>query len=155
MANEVEVNEISETELMELGLETAAKELSAKKLLKKKLTVAYENYRFVTPDVVSRFNSEVGKRTRKEFKDRYTYDHLVFIPLRSYRQVPPKDVLEAIRTAKERGCFDYFEVAKIESVEVRKDPIVFGCIEGCSDRFAVAQWDNDVRIEDMLKENEG
>lgn len=86
---------------------------------------------------------------------RETYDTLSFCSIGDYSQVPPQEVLDKVREAKNRRCFDSFEVAKVETVEVRPDPIIFGRIEGCSDRFFVAQWENDVKIEDILKENEG
>ena len=53
------------------------------------------------------------------------------------------------------GVFDTFEVAKIESTRVYRDPIVFGRISGCDDRFYIAQYDDDVKIEDLLGPNEG
>jgi hypothetical protein len=60
-----------------------------------------------------------------------------------------------LKKAKDMGCFDYFEVAKVETVEVRPDPIIFGGIEGCDDKFFITQWDDDVSIEEILNENEG
>jgi hypothetical protein len=30
------------------------------------------------------------------------------------------------------------------------DPIIFGKIDGCTDRFFIAQWDDDVKIEDIV-----
>jgi hypothetical protein len=47
-------------------------------------------------------------------------------------------------------CFDSFEIAKIQWKREIKDPILFGRIDGCPDRFYVSQWDDDVRIEDIL-----
>lgn len=150
-----EVDVIDECELRELGLDAAANDLLAKKELKRKLTIAYERFRFVTPGVIRRFQEEVQKRTHKDHKSYYQYDQLVFIPIAQYSKVPPKEVLTAIREAKSLNCFDSFEIAKIEAVQVRKDPIVFGCIKGCDDKFYIAQWDNDVKIEDILRHNEG
>ena len=72
-----------------------------------------------------------------------------------YPSAPPQAVLDKVEEAQKVGCFDAFEVCKVESVREYKDPIVFGRITGCPDRFFIAQWDNDVKIEDILKENEG
>lgn len=49
-------------------------------------------------------------------------------------------------------CFDSFSVAHIAEV---KDPILFGEIAECTDKFFIAQWDEDVKIEDILTEKEG
>jgi hypothetical protein len=51
--------------------------------------------------------------------------------------------------------FDTYEIAHIQSIVERKDPILFGCITGCADKFFIAQWDDDVKIEDIINENEG
>jgi len=40
-------------------------------------------------------------------------------------------------------------------VTVVPDPILLGRITGCENRYFIAQWDDDVKIEDILKENEG
>ena len=42
------------------------------------------------------------------------------------------------------------QYASIESVEVRKDPIIFGKITGCTDLFFITQWYDDVSIEEIL-----
>ena len=47
------------------------------------------------------------------------------------------------------------EIAKIQDIVQTKDPIVFGCINKCADRFFIAQWDDDVSIEQILNDNEG
>ena len=57
-----------------------------------------------------------------------------------------------LEEAKKLDCFDEFEIAYIAEV---KDPILFGIVKGCSTKFYVAQWDDDVRIEDILAPNEG
>lgn len=148
--------EIDLKELEELGLDQAAANAAYAQRQSKKLMIAYEHYRFVSPGVVDRFKEALKKKTLKGSKyGASTYDTLNFTSLQYYPQIPPREVLDALRQAKERGCFDLFEVASIETVEVRPDPILFGQVMGCQDRFFIAQWDNDVRIEDILKENEG
>jgi len=84
-----------------------------------------------------------------------SYDTLAFIELDKYTEIPPPDCLLDLKKAQDLKCFDEFEVAKIESVHVRPDPIIFGGIKGCVDKFFITQWDDDVKIEDILKENEG
>lgn len=137
--------------LNELGFKKAASTLDEKKARAKKMMVAYENYRFVTPEIFDRFQKELMAKTRKG----YQYDTLAFVNVKDYPEVPPQGVLDNMKIAMDRKCFDYFEVAKIETVEVRPDPILFGRITGCSDAFFIDQWDHDVKIEDILKESEG
>ncbi|MGD0652253.1 MAG: hypothetical protein ABSA97_14145, partial [Verrucomicrobiia bacterium] len=69
--------------------------------------------------------------------------------------VPPPAALEKLAEARMFGCFDDFEVADLKTVAVRPDPILFGVIIGCPDKFFIVQWDNDVKIEDILRADEG
>lgn len=142
--------------LKELGLESAANKVSATKEFERRCAIAYEHFRFVTQKNIDDFNAKLEKETLKKDSNGFSrYDTLQFVNLRAYREIPPANVLLKLEEAKGRNCFDDFEVAKIESVEIRPDPILFGRVKGCPDRFYISQWDSDVRIEDILKENEG
>ena len=142
--------------LQKLGLESAANKIKATKEFERRCAIAYEHFRFVTQENISNFNEKLKKETLKKDDSGFQrYDQLQFISLRSYQEIPPVSVLEKLEEAKQKRCFDYFEIAKIQSVEVRPDPILFGRINGCPDRFYISQWNDDVRIEDILKENEG
>lgn len=149
--NEEKVVETVESRLEKLGFKTASKVVETKRALKKKLMIAYEHYRYVRPEKITAFNQKLMETTRKG----YTYSQLVFTPVGNYAEVPPDDVLVKLEEAMNRGCFDSFEVAHIQAITKVPDPILFGIVEGCQDKFYVAQWDNDCRIEDILKENEG
>lgn len=130
-----------------LGLTVAASVVKEKALLQRKLMLAYEHYRFVRQEHVDNFNADLrNKGTRSH------YQTLDFTPLERYAKVPPETVLTSLETAIGRRCFDAFEVAYIRDV---KDPILFGRVNGCSDRFFIDEWDNDVSISDLLKPNEG
>lgn len=141
--------------LEKLGLKSASKKVKDLRELKSKMTIAYEHFRYVKQEKIDAFNEELRKKSLKDNSQYISYDVLNFIPLETYQEVPPVDVLDKIEEAIKLGCFDTFEIAKIESVKEVKDPIVFGRITGCPDRFFVGQWDDDVKIEDILKENEG
>ena len=146
--------------LEELGFTEASKELEKKLAFKKKMMIAYENFKFVTPAIFNRFNIDLKRRTiarkgKKGVDLTEKYDQLVFQDVAKIRNLPPKSVLASMKKAKDLGCFDKFVVAKIESVVDYKDPIVFGVITGCDDMFFVDQWDNDVKISDILKGLEG
>lgn len=78
------------------------------------------------------------------------YDKLRFTALAEYDKVPPEACLAQLEVAVQRNCFDSFEVADIETIVERPDPIIFGRIKGSEDRFFITQWDNDVDINDIL-----
>lgn len=147
---EMEFATLSDEErLQKLGLTVAANRLKKGKALKRKLAVAYEHYRFVRPEKIEEYQTKLRKATLDR---RGGYKTLAFTRLEHYGEIPPSATLEALEVAQERGCFDYFEIAHVVKVE---DPILFGRVDGCKDRFFVAQWDEDVKIEDILMANEG
>ncbi len=150
----------NETELQESGFTAAAEQLTKEKALAQKLRIAFEHFRVVTPEHIERFNKDLKERTGKdEGKNQYgtiqSYDRLAFALIASYKSVPPREVLSKLREAKALGCFDSFEVATIESVRIVPGPILFGTITGCGNKYFIAQWDDDVKIEQILRENEG
>lgn len=139
------------------GMVAAAVKLKEAAALRRKLAIAYEHFRFVRPEKIEAYRQRLKEATQQGPKPGSTwygttYKDLSFTPLQSYPQVPPADVVKSVVDARGKQCFDAFEVAHIVDV---KDPIVFGRVNGCADRFFVAQWDNDVRIEDILRPEEG
>jgi len=115
-----------------------------------RMAFAYKLYLYVPAETIDAFIEKLRKGTLKEDKKAYQYKKLVFIPIDQYNEVPPDHVLTAIERAQQDRCFDRFEVAKIKWIEQIKDPIVFGRVDGCSDRFFIAQWDDDVSIKEIL-----
>lgn len=144
---------VCETDLEELGFTQAASGLKLKRELARKMRLAFEHFRVVTPEHIKRFNEELHNRSYD--KHTYTYQRLKFTLIAQYGEIPPAPALESLREAKRIGCFDRFEVATIESVTVVPDPVLFGCIDGCDNKYFIAQWDDDVKIEDILRPNEG
>lgn len=134
-------------ELSELGFTAAASKLKQLETKKRKLAIAYEHFRFVRQEKIDAFNNKL--RTSGTGMG---WKMLSFTAVSQYEEIPPAHVLLKMAEAKEQKCFDAFEVAHI--VEV-KDPILFGRVNGCSDRFFIDQWDNDVKIEDLLMPSEG
>ena len=147
----------TEAELRELGLTEAANKLKHQREMARKLRTAFEHFRVVTPEQLSRFQAELMDKSVKSLSayGAYSYQALKFTALEAYPNVPPGEVLEKIREAKKHECFDRFEVLTLETVEVVPDPVVFGIINGCDNKYFVAQWDDDVRIEDILRADEG
>ena len=135
--------------LEKLGFKAASTKVKELSVKQRKMAIAYEHYRFVRPEKIQAFNAKLYKKTRDDYG---SYQQLAFTPVEEYQDVPPAHVLEKMEAAVERNCFDAFEVAHIINV---KDPILFGRIKGCPDRFFVDQWDDDVKIEDIIKPNEG
>jgi len=135
--------------LQELGFGLIAKQVAAKDAMNSKVHIAYNNYEFITHKEYLDFNRDLRKRT--EIKDKYesTFDALILTNITNYPELPPAHVLSSLQIAKDRNCFDTFEIAKIESIKEVIDPILFGRINGCSDMFFIDQWDNDVKFEDI------
>jgi len=154
--------------LKEIGMSKASDGLEKKIELRSKLFTAYQNFQFICKEAVDRFNKNLREKTEviydkktKEVRKKVdpkkwnevVYDKLVFSKLSDYPYVPPADVLMKVKDAMDKKCFDTFEVAKIESVVEIIDPIIFGKIDGCTDLFFIAQWDEDVKFEDLMKDN--
>ena len=147
-------------QLEKLGFKQAVSELKEKQELKRKMSIAYEHFRYVKPEKFDAFNEKLKEKTLKETGEAgknlyHNYDKLAFISVEKYATIPPQDILDKIEEAQKMECFDTFEICKIESIHEYKDPIVFGVINGCPDKFFVAQWLDDIKIEDILMENEG
>lgn len=137
-------------ELKELGFETAAKAVEEKQKLYAKMHTAYQNFEFVTQEDIDAFNEQLKAKTLKKSKYQDEYQTLSLTSVKNYKEAPPQEVITKMRDAVQLGCFDTFEIAKIEAKVEVKDPILFGRITGCGDRFFIAQWDNDVTME-MIK----
>lgn len=140
--------------LESLGFKTAAAEVATLVNKKRKLALAYEHYRFVRQDKIDKFNYELKRKTVKDKNDPYnmSYQMLAFVSIGDYKNVPPESVLASLETAQGRKCFDAYEIGYIKNV---KDPLLFGRVNECPDRFFIDQWDDDVSIDQLLKENEG
>lgn len=143
-------NDVTEVDyhkdLKELGFKKAHQRLEAAKRMK----VAYAKYGFISPDKIENFNKKLRDETLVEDAKAWRFKQLVFIPIQDYAEIPPQHVLRRLMESKADDCFDYYEIAKIDWKVQIKDPILFGRIEGCADRFFIAQWDDDVSIEDIL-----
>lgn len=136
--------------LEKLGFKAASTMLKEQVKRKRKMALAYEHYKFIRPEKINAFNARLYEKTYN--RKTGAYQTLAFQGIEYYEGAPPASVLESLEVAQERKCFDAFEVAHIRNVE---DPLLLGLINGCTDKFFIDQWDNDVKITDILKENEG
>lgn len=66
-------------------------------------------------------------------------------PIALYPNIPPEHALQKIE--KHRTDFDYFTIAEVNSI---KDPLLLGRIVGIEDRFFLAQWGDDVKLDDII-----
>ncbi len=152
---------VPETDLLAAaGFAAAAESVKKQRTMARKLRIAFEFHRIVTPGNIKKFQDDLKTKTLKmDGKNQWgnieTYDRLLFTKVEDYKECPPREVLEEVKKAKARGIFDRFEVATIQSVTTVPDPIVFGVIDGCENKFFVAQWGSDVSIEQLLAEDEG
>ena len=135
-----------EERLTELGLKTAGEVVERIK----KMRLAYQCYMFLPQEKVDLFNDKLRKETLQEDKNARKFKRLVFTKIENYDKIPPAHVLDAIERAQKDKVFDYYEIAHIRWIEEVKDPIMFGKIDGCDDRFFIAQWDDDVSIEELM-----
>ena len=141
--------------LEQLGFKKAHSIVKKMAEKKRKMAIAYEHFRFVRQEKIDNFNQKLKEKTFQREGYREMYQQLTFTPVGEYAEVPPADVLGKLEEALGLNCFDAFEIAHIVSVVKIPDPLLFGRINGCPDRFFIAQWDNDVKIEDLLATNEG
>lgn len=167
----------------ESGFIAAADRLEEKARVARTLAIAYEHYRYVTQEQIDAFQGRLKRATTRkptieeiyasrsprssfvglsdEQLVRYAtpvYDHLVLDNLEAYEGLPPVDVMLKVKEARSRGIFNGFQVAHVQPVATRivlPDPIVFGCVQGCTDRFFVAEWGTDVRLADLVGPNGG
>ena len=146
--------------LEKLGFKTAGSKVKRLAEKKRKLAIAYEHYRFVRKEKIDDFNQRLKEKTIKREKHsfggyREEYQQLSFTPVEQYSECPPDSVLADLETAMGRNCFDAFEIAHIVTTIKIPDPILFGRISGCPDRFFISQWDDDISIQEILKDHEG
>lgn len=153
----------------EAGFDSAAADLELKAALATKLAKAYEHFRYVSKEAVAEFQKKTLERTernatsedQRRLNNPYVSriaDQLVFCRMETYKGLPPADVLKRVSEVKAMGIFDAYEVAEIQPVATQQklpDPIVFGLVNGCTDRFYVAEWGEDVSINDLLGKHDG
>lgn len=155
-------------EAREAGFTTVATELERKAKLATNLAKAYEFFRYVSREAYDAFQKKILDKTKRPATEadrarlgRYTTevaDQLVIVDMGAYPGLPPADVLLKVKEARAMEIFDRFEVAEIQPVATQvklPDPIVFGLVDGCTDRFFVAEWGTDVSINDLLQKHEG
>lgn len=70
-----------------------------------------------------------------------------------YKGIPPDDVLGKLEEAKKAGAYDYFTIATVDTRLTKtpiRDPLLLGRINGSTDRYFLAQWGDDISLDDVI-----
>lgn len=158
----------------EAGFVKTAEVLKDKAERGRKLAIAYEHFKIVTQEQIDSFSKKLVEKTRRPLDAEQArrlelqktphhptrwegatviHDELKLVAMETYPGLPPGDVLAKVKEAKVLGCFDRFEVAEVSPVSTvvkLPDPIVFGLVNGCTDRFFIAEWGDDVKVSDLI-----
>ena len=132
-------------QLKALGLDRAAEVLRVREERVVTWADAYARFSYVTPEQMEAFREQCAKERHGLRSKR-----LLLVRLEAYAGVPPTDVLEKLAEARTLGLFAEFWVASIDWVETVPDPILFGKVAGCPDFFFIAQWGDDINVEELL-----
>jgi len=127
---------------------------------RKRLAIAFEHFRYVTLEDIETFQNQLRESTFTNNGTAYprlveTFDVLALVLIEDYHGLPPEAVVKEVARVKDMGVFDAMEVAYVQTKRVDRDPIIFGTITGCPHRFYVAEWGDDVSINDILGKHDG
>ncbi len=128
----------------------------ANKVLKE-LSIAAAGYKRINRAELDKFQKELSA-----VSDMRSKRHLEETPLALYvgqgeshdtvkeaeLAIPPADVLEKLRIARDAKLFDDFSILHIKYVP---DPILCGRINESSDLYFIAEWGDDVKLSDIVK----
>jgi hypothetical protein len=68
-------------------------------------------------------------------------------PIREYAGMPPDTVIETFKEHRDRKIFDYFTIAEVKGI---KDPLLLGRFTWSDNRYFIAQWGEDVCLDDVI-----
>lgn len=69
------------------------------------------------------------------------------VTVERYAGIPPTKVLLKFKAEKEKQVFDYFTIASVNAV---RDPLLLGRIESSDKRWFIAQWGDDVALDEII-----
>jgi hypothetical protein len=79
------------------------------------------------------------------------YLNWVELEIKDYKNVPPKYVLDKYEKELEKGKFDYYTIATLTyERKTVKDPLLLGRMHNSSIRYIIAQWDDDIIVDDLI-----
>ena len=72
-------------------------------------------------------------------------------PVCNYKGNPPSGILKKIIEENKKGIFDELRIVTVSKEVLAKDPLLIGRINGSEQRFFIAQWGDDVKMEDLFR----
>jgi len=67
--------------------------------------------------------------------------------IESYETLPPDNVLKTLKEHKERQVFNSYTIATVKGIH---DPLLLGRVNDCEDRYFIAQWGEDISLDDVI-----
>ncbi len=148
-------------EYRQLGLESMARivEIKSNRILRE-MGISAAGYKRINRAELDAFQKELA-----EISDSTSKRRLLETPLSRYvgqntertegatvaeadLGVPPQEVLEKLKIARDAKLFDDYAVLHIQYVP---DPILCGLIKESNDLYFIAEWGDDVKLTDIVK----
>ena len=94
-------------------------------------------------------NSITISKYTKDFLSRKGIRAFVWteVPVKDYKAIPPAHALAALKNAMAKEIFDEFTIGAVTAM---KDPFLLGRINGSDDRYFLAQWGDDIALDDVI-----
>jgi len=100
------------------------------------------------------FNTLISRSYREPTVDHMSADkdsigvfEWVEVPVKNYKGLPPKEVLLKFKETKEKDLFQEFTIASIRGI---RDPLLLGRLKGWEPAYFIAQWGDDVCLDDVI-----
>ena len=141
--------------LEKLGLKAQATILEEELILRQKLNKMMEwDYKILTHKDIEKFSFDNKMTMTKDGLAVHIDSVENYIGTKKTNEakdkIIPDDILDEFEKARERQLFDTFSILWVEKV---KDPLLLGQINGCKDYFLIAEWADDIKFDDIVKEN--
>lgn len=136
-----EVNKESASRLKALGFKTAQKKVSefAEARMKENMA-ALAGYTRISWAAFDKLDDELREKTQRTMR-------LSLESVQDYEGVPPTYVLDELEKAQNAKIFDEFKIISVKRVP---DPVLVGCFKGTRDMFFIAEWGDDVSLQDLV-----
>lgn len=140
-------------EYREIGLIKIAEDLEAKaNKAWKEMEISLAGYSRINRSELEKFKKELSDisdyTSKRELQETLLKDYIGQDGEKTKLAVPPADVLEKLKVARESKLFDDYSVLHIKYVP---DPILCGKIAESDDLYFIAEWGDDVKLTDIVK----
>ncbi len=143
----------------ELGMIRIAENLENKAIKAwKELEISLAGYKRINAEELEIFRAELRKigdmKSKRELIETSLHDYMGqnldqgSEITDSEIGLPPAEILEKLKVAKDSKLFDAFSILHIKYVP---DPILCGRIEESQDLYFIAEWGDDVKLTDIVK----